>query len=191
MLDTKKCKQCGKKKPLLDFPRNGSYYKNKCKHCYLEYLREYRARSSVIKRMKEKRETVEYRNQRRKSAQKAWLVTKEDNVKLQKRQQYYRRYFRDKYATDKEYCHNKKEASRGRDIKDYDKMRRSRDAVKIYARKRLHYMVRKGVIVKPATCEICHEKTAVQGHHEDYERPLDVKWLCTSCHGKTSRKDMS
>ncbi len=32
-------------------------------------------------------------------------------------------------------------------------------------------------------CETCGEQKAV-AHHDDYERPLDVRWLCASCHMK-------
>lgn len=32
-------------------------------------------------------------------------------------------------------------------------------------------------------CEQCGDPKAV-GHHEDYDRPLDLIWLCRSCHRK-------
>ena len=31
-------------------------------------------------------------------------------------------------------------------------------------------------------CVDCRLKPAVHGHHEDYDKPLEVDWLCTSCH---------
>ncbi len=30
-------------------------------------------------------------------------------------------------------------------------------------------------------CEVCGDPT-VQAHHEDYEKPLDVRWLCKAHH---------
>lgn len=36
-------------------------------------------------------------------------------------------------------------------------------------------------------CQECSTPNA-QMHHEDYTRPLDVTWLCSSCHGKAHRK---
>lgn len=33
-------------------------------------------------------------------------------------------------------------------------------------------------------CEVCGA-TRVHAHHDDYSRPLDVRWLCPSHHGET------
>ena len=40
-------------------------------------------------------------------------------------------------------------------------------------------------IIKPRSCEDCKqlfEKHKLQGHHEDYSKWWEVKWLCYSCH---------
>lgn len=50
------------------------------------------------------------------------------------------------------------------------------------AREILRYEVKKGNIVKPIHCEKCDEIKPLQGHHDDYKKPLEVKWLCTRCH---------
>lgn len=45
--------------------------------------------------------------------------------------------------------------------------------------------LRDGVLVKPATCSACGEEThrnRIHAHHEDYSKPLVVRWLCARCH---------
>lgn len=50
---------------------------------------------------------------------------------------------------------------------------------------RLQYAVKRGAITKPINCEHCGiECSCLDGHHEDYTKPLKVIWLCTACHGK-------
>lgn len=53
---------------------------------------------------------------------------------------------------------------------------------KLRARFKLQYAVRKGVITK-MPCEICGKKK-VEAHHEDYSKPLEVRWLCRIHHLK-------
>jgi len=50
------------------------------------------------------------------------------------------------------------------------------------ARSKLRYAVKTGKIKKPTHCEVCDEIKTLQGHHPDYSKPLEVKWLCTRCH---------
>lgn len=50
--------------------------------------------------------------------------------------------------------------------------------------------LRKGEMVRPAVCESCNKsppparggRSAIQAHHDDYSKPLDVRWLCIACH---------
>jgi endogenous inhibitor of DNA gyrase (YacG/DUF329 family) len=54
-----------------------------------------------------------------------------------------------------------------------------------YAHTLVHRAVLSGKLVKPAACEDCGQSAtgrALHGHHEDYSKPLSVKWLCPSCH---------
>ena len=54
------------------------------------------------------------------------------------------------------------------------------------ARERLRDAVRYGKIAKPSLCQRCGVETPkhlLDGHHSNYAKPLDVEWLCRSCHG--------
>lgn len=39
-----------------------------------------------------------------------------------------------------------------------------------------------GALVRPVTCQDCHALCKPEAHHDDYAKPLDVRWLCRSCH---------
>lgn len=45
-----------------------------------------------------------------------------------------------------------------------------------------------GVLSRPRECSACHCFCKPQGHHEDYDKPLEVQWLCPKCH---KRADMA
>ena len=41
--------------------------------------------------------------------------------------------------------------------------------------------------LKPEPCEGCGDPKA-QKHHDDYSKPLEVRWLCVNCHILLHRK---
>jgi hypothetical protein len=54
--------------------------------------------------------------------------------------------------------------------------------------------LRRGTLIKPESCAICGHKVARQelcGHHDDYSKPLMVRWCCKSCHGVLHSAPMS
>jgi hypothetical protein len=43
------------------------------------------------------------------------------------------------------------------------------------------YAERKGLLVRPAHCK-CGSSKRIEAHHEDYDKPLEVIYLCKKCH---------
>lgn len=73
--------------------------------------------------------------------------------------------------------------------KEYD--RTHRDPLKRKARWTVQNALRSGTIVKPDTCSECGSETPsrrLHAHHKNYSEPLNVRWLCTFCHGTEHRK---
>lgn len=66
------------------------------------------------------------------------------------------------------------------------------------ADERAHNLVDKAIqsgrLVNPGVCETCggtgqfaDGRTAIQAHHDDYNEPLSVRWLCQRCHHEWHR----
>ena len=58
-----------------------------------------------------------------------------------------------------------------------------------HAQNILEKAVKRGIITKKTHCEKCGDagtfkdgRTKIQAHHHDYNKPLDVIWLCQKCH---------
>jgi hypothetical protein len=70
-----------------------------------------------------------------------------------------------------------REASRRRPVK-YDKSKVDRAKANIYLRVNWH--IKQGHII-PKPCEVCGDVN-VHAHHDDYSKPLEVRWLCPTHH---------
>lgn len=64
---------------------------------------------------------------------------------------------------------------------EYAKGYRTRYPKKYAARTALNNAVRAGVII-PLPCEVCGSTYSVHGHHDDYSKQLNVRWLCAAHH---------
>lgn len=46
----------------------------------------------------------------------------------------------------------------------------------------LRNAVKRGKIIKSTICMKCRGEFKLSAHHNDYTKPLEVEWLCSSCH---------
>jgi hypothetical protein len=73
-----------------------------------------------------------------------------------------------------------REAQRSADADELAQWRRRQQS----AHAKVSAAVQSGDLVRPDTCSACEDECKPVAHHDDYHKPLDVRWLCGSCHGK-------
>ena len=47
-----------------------------------------------------------------------------------------------------------------------------------------NYAIKRGILIRPENCEKCGVKARIIAHHEDYQKQLEVDFICNSCHRK-------
>ncbi len=197
----KKCRKCEKDKELIQFHKWAEgkdglcHY---CKECIRKDRKEYLERNHerLLKIRKEQREKNP--ESRKISAKKSYEKHKasriekahkyvENNRKLinEKQRIYYRKNRIKINAKENAYLATEKgkEQSRAYYYKTQEMFK-----IKRNARNKLRYAVRTGKIVKAELCEKCLEKRKLHGHHEDYNSPLIVIWVCSPCHSKIHKE---
>lgn len=60
------------------------------------------------------------------------------------------------------------------------------DLLKTRAVNRVRKAVNSGKLIRPKECSLCGRVGYITGHHHDYTKPLDVRWLCVPCHKKNT-----
>ena len=79
-------------------------------------------------------------------------------------------------------------------VREYDRARGNRQTPEYHqsyrkqkpkaykAKNAVNNALRDGKLYKPDNCEDCGSDFYVEGHHNDYDKPLAVRWLCARCH---------
>lgn len=95
--------------------------------------------------------------------------------KLRTPEQYAKHYERVKrYRATKKGAAKTYEVNRRSILKDIDRAR---------ARGNVYSAIKRGELERPKKCERCGlGSNRIEAHHEDYEKQLEVMWLCKQCH---------
>ena len=63
----------------------------------------------------------------------------------------------------------------------------SLDVRRLRANQALSNAIRNKRVIRSGSCWHCGSTDRIEGHHVSYDLPLDVVWLCRSCHCKIHR----
>lgn len=75
-----------------------------------------------------------------------------------------------------------KQGSRIQSQIEYTRLWRAEDRRRSKAHSAVARAIKSGMLERQP-CEQCNSKKTV-GHHDDYDKPLQVRWLCQPCHVK-------
>ena len=59
---------------------------------------------------------------------------------------------------------------------------RKKNRIEVNARNLIYKHISRGKMVRGNMCNNCGGEGKMQAHHDDYSKPLEVKWLCKVCH---------
>lgn len=162
----KPCISCSTVKPLAEYYAHSKMavgHLNKCKDCCrrdnsknreekVEYYQEYDRKRSY--------------EPQRVAARKAYSLTEHGSAVI--------RELKRRYG----------ESERGKALA-LERQRASREhSPKMhYAREQVAYAIKTGRLFRPELCEDCGlPHPNIQAHHQNYNYPLDIEWLCKPCH---------
>lgn len=78
---------------------------------------------------------------------------------------------------------------------DYYELKGPIEAFKQKARYQVKVALKNGILIMPDNCQHCgihvsnlkYKVKKLQAHHTDYNNPLEIVWVCFSCHRKIHR----
>ena len=166
----KRCTECGDKKDRSEFYKDSSRrdgLRGDCKICSKKSQAAYYKQNSakVVKRAKEWQKKNPERDRQNKVN---WLENNSEHRKNYERERRKLQPHRDAHTES---------------VKIY----RERYPLAHAAHWKLSEAVKAGKVDKPNKCSECGKTGMVLGHHEDYNKPLDVIWVCSKCHSRIHR----
>jgi len=108
-----------------------------------------------------------------------WYEKDKERV-LNKRKRYFQEHKKEELERTKKWRLENSEKTRIQRVKD-SKIERKKYPKKIRARMIAN---KKIIISEKKMCEICKNNKAEHRHHKDYQKPLEVRFVCIPCHSK-------
>ena len=175
-MDDKVCTVCKKRKPLEDFCRETGIKcgrKSSCRDCNKIKQKKYGATESG------KEANRKYRNSEKgKKTIAEYKNSEKGKKKLDE-------YCRSEKCKNKDRRYNTSEKGKAYRNKK-SKEEANKHPEKYRARYKAASALKSGKI-KRAPCEVCGNNKA-EMHHDDYSKPLDIRWLCKKHHVEFHRK---
>ncbi len=169
----KTCRKCLIQKDTQDFKkdnRNSDGFGSYCKQCHNRSTRD-------------KYDPDDNRERHKKYAETGIFRTPEYQEKNRIRCREYRRSNPEKAS-----LVSLKWAQRNREKRRaYQEKWRKSNLKQAAANKYLQKWIKNGLMNRGTICEDCNKHGKMEGHHKDYEKPLEVNWLCRRCHMKRHR----
>lgn len=185
------CYKCKEEKELTEFHKDKTQcegHSYECKKC-----------KSEIRKQKRKENPEKYREACRQSTLRNY-----DTIRASQKK--YREENREKINSRRRELRE----PRSKELNEKEKMRRKNDPdhlmkmrvirkrsyeknkelnkPKLNAHQMVMFALKLGILKKPNECTECGSNIKIEGHHEDYSKPLEVIWLCKSCHTKRHSK---
>jgi hypothetical protein len=167
----KGCKTCKEVKEDWDFYRNH----DECKECWKAYCK---ARNQTPEGKEKRRQLVA--SWRERNPEKIKEYTKKSLEKNKEKINERRR-----TPERRKVCNESVKNWRKNNPEKFaesEKARRLKDRPKELARNYVYKQISKGKLERPSTCERCFKECKPEAHHDDYTKPLLIKWLCKICH---------
>ena len=172
----KKCRICKETKEISEFHKdksNKSGFRNECKLCAKE-----RSKIAHQKRMMDK----EWVQKKRDKYKEYYNKKKQDKEWVERERKRQRDQL--KKENSKETRRKYRHSAKGREVHKTSKknaLMTIEGKIKNRAQQKAWRYARKGLI-KKEPCESCGSKNNIHAHHDDYSKPLEVKWFCHKCH---------
>jgi len=163
------CKKCGEAKKPEDFYSGNKY---RCKECA----------------KRESRTWYKSNSQRANKNSALWQKNNPERVKELRAKHIARRRadpnYKEKQAKFYREWYDKNGRQKRQGDLDIVNLWKRLNPKKCEAHWKLNDALEAGKVIKPLHCSKCGSGRKILGHHEDYELPLEVEWLCYSCHKK-------
>lgn len=179
----KVCTVCKVEKNESEYPKSRGYHHSRCKECARKYAKEWYTNNRLKSNLKRK-EYYENNKEKELNKQKLYYqLNKEDIRKKANAKQ------RTPEEREKANARSRKWAKENREKHSLNAKRtRERNPERHKAHQYVNWAIKLKVLIKPENCSKCERIIDVEAHHKDYGKPLEVVWLCRTCHLKEHGK---